>query len=103
MILAKFCKQRNAYMNLIKQMIQLNRCGLFLSCILTILTLFENTSCAHDYNSYLRGQIVMSSLLEKYQVAFSTNAPNGNFNQKNPQQQREHKRIKNRQKALSNI
>ena len=59
----------------------------------------KNTSCAHNYNSYLRGQLDM---LGKYQVAFSTNARNGNFNQKNPQQQREYQRIKNRQKERNN-
>lgn len=41
-------------------------------------------------------------MLGKYQVAFSTNARNGNFNQKNPQQQREYQRIKKRQKERKN-
>ena len=53
--------------------------------------MFSQNSATYSYNS--------TNILGKYQVAFSTDAPNGNFNKINSQERKKHQRDKNRQNA----
>ena len=53
--------------------------------------MFSQNSATYSYNS--------TSVLGKYQVAFSTDAPNGNFNKITSQERKKHQRDKNRQNA----